>query len=1453
MFRLLRNSCLFFLAFGLISSPALAVDDHLVLCEAVVTPTSDEFIEITNPTASAVNLDDYYLSDDEDYALLPGASGSGPAPSIGASDFIAGFPVGSSIAPMGVVVVAFDGAAFETTFGFKADFEIFGTDPATPDMVATDVGGSAGLTNSGENVVLFTWDGTSDLVQDVDMVNIGTPSSTNDIGDKTGISVDGPDGDTTASAYATDLFTMPQQAQDPGFGFSTKRLFFEGASEQTGGGNGLTGDDETTEDISFTWDDASTAPDPGVCNATAFATSFVINEIHADPDASAGDANGDGSVSTTQDEFVEIVNTSGVPVDISGWTLSDGFGVRHTFPAGTIIPDQCPVVVFAGGTPTGGFGGAVVQTASGGSLGFNNGGDTVTLNDGVGDLDSVTYGSEGGANQSLTRDPDLTGSFVQHIGATGSGGARFSPGTQIDGTAFSGCPEPPAPAADWIINEIHADPDSTNGDANGDGTPNFSQDEFVEIVNNSGSSADISGWTISDGFGVRHTFPVGTVVPDQCSVVVFGAGTPTGGFGGSTVQVATGGQLGLNNSGDTVTLNDGVSDVASESYGGEGGDNQSLTRDPDLTGAFVKHAAATGSSGALFSPGTQIDGSFFSGCPLPSSGLVINEIHADPDSTSGDANGDGTSNFGQDEFVEIVNDSGAPKDISGWNLSDGATLRHTFPAGTVIPDGCSLVLFGGGTPTGSFGNSLVQTASSGALGLNNGGDTVTLNDGSNDVESAGYGSEGGNNQSLTLDPDITGSLPFVQHTGATGSGGSLFSPGTRVDGSAFAGCPVTATVREIFEIQGSGVASPFDGTPVITEDNIVTAVGTDRFFIQTPDSRDDSDPATSNGIVVFLGSAPTVSVGDQVDVAGDVDEFFDLTEITNVTSVTVDSSGNALPAIVDFDAVTPSGTPSTPTDLERFEGMRVRASSGLTSAPTDRFGDTCMVAGGGRLFREPGIEFPGLPGLPVWDGNPEGFEINPDGLGGMDELFTAATSLSTEGVLSFSFGDYQILPTALTIGTAPPLPEGVRSRQVDEFTIATQNMFRLFNDVDEGNGGPVPSTAEYQDRLDKFSRQIREVLGSPDILAVQEVENLDTLLDLAAQVTADDASVVYTPLLVEGNDVGGIDVGYLVRDTVQILGSEQIGANVLLTFDGSLLNDRPPLVLEARYVGDGSYNFDVTLVVVHQRSLGGIDDATDGPRVRQKRHEQAQFVSQWIGARQTTDPSERILVLGDFNAYEFTDGYVDVLGQILGDPADATEALIPGTDDVDPNFTNQVLSLPADERYSFVFGCEAQVLDHIVTSESLNPAVVDVEYGRSNADAPNDLVDVPGTALRSSDHDGLVMFVDAGPQLEITSLDGTCPGFFQFDISALLPGNMVSVVSSDTPGSTTVPFGFCKGTEVDLDNAKVFNVVPVDSQGNASFTRFLPANRCDHIFQAVGFAPGSGICPTGNLEELPLP
>lgn len=566
---------------------------------------------------------------------------------------------------------------------------------------------------------------------------------------------------------------------------------------------------------------------------------------------------------------------------------------------------------------------------------------------------------------------------------------------------------------------------------------------------------------------------------------------------------------------------------------------------------------------------------------------------------------------------------------------------------------------------------------------------------------------------------------------------------------------------EIFQLQGNGLASPFVGQQVITRDNIVTALDTNGFYIQTPDARADADPETSNGILVFTGSAPTVAVGDQVDVTGTVQEFFNLTELSGSLTINVDSSGNPLPAIVDFDATRPSpNQPQPATEMERFESMLVLVQNGVVTGPSDQFGDVRMVAKPVRTFREPGILYPGLPNLPVWDGNPEVFDIDPNGLTLPDAQIRAGSTIVATGPLSFAFGDYSLLPTSLTVSNVPTLPDPVRARAAGEFSVGSQNVFRFFDTVDDPNKqDDLPTPAQYATKLEKLSRQVRQVLGAPDILVMQEVENITVLTDLAARIQTDDPSIVYTPLLMEGNDVSGIDVGYLVRN-VQVGSLTQFGKDdtYINPQNGlpEILNDRPPLVLDASFTGNGA-PFPLTVIGVHPRSLSGIE-GPEGPRIREKRHQQALRLSQYVQSLQAADPTRRIIVTGDFNGFQFTDGYVDVLGQTTGNP-DPLGALIPATDEVNPDLTNQVLSLPAAQRYSFVFDGSAQVLDHALTAAATNPFVRGMEYARGNADAPVALGTDATTPLRSSDHDGLVLYVMSDFDADGVGDDqDNCPG-----------------------------------------------------------------------------------------------
>jgi lamin tail-like protein len=173
--------------------------------------------------------------------------------------------------------------------------------------------------------------------------------------------------------------------------------------------------------------------------------------------------------------------------------------------------------------------------------------------------------------------------------------------------------------------------------------------------------------------------------------------------------------------------------------------------------------------------------------PAPPAGdVVINEIHADPaEELPGDANGDGDRGGWEDEFVELVNWTDQTVDIGGFTLSDDTEIRYTFAAPFEVPPGEAVVVFGGGSPAGFFGGAQWVTVSDVGYGLylTNPGDTVTFQNGTFVLDSVTYGPEGREGQSLNRIPERRGF--FYLHSEIPESGGSLYSPGTKVNGDLF--------------------------------------------------------------------------------------------------------------------------------------------------------------------------------------------------------------------------------------------------------------------------------------------------------------------------------------------------------------------------------------------------------------------------------------------------------------------------------------------------------------------------------------------------------------------------------------------------------------------------------------------------------------------------------------------
>ena len=137
--------------------------------------------------------------------------------------------------------------------------------------------------------------------------------------------------------------------------------------------------------------------------------------------------------------------------------------------------------------------------------------------------------------------------------------------------------------------------------------------EFVELINPAGTAVDLSGWTLSDSAGLRHTFASGTTVGAGKAITVFGgaAGIPAG---TANAVAASTGTLSLSNSTETVTVrNSAGTTVATASFGSTltGTDGVSANRSPDgsSSGTFVLHNTLNSSSPA--SPGERASGSAF--------------------------------------------------------------------------------------------------------------------------------------------------------------------------------------------------------------------------------------------------------------------------------------------------------------------------------------------------------------------------------------------------------------------------------------------------------------------------------------------------------------------------------------------------------------------------------------------------------------------------------------------------------------------------------------------------------------------------------------------------------------------------------------------------------------------------------------------------------------------------
>ncbi|MCA9521847.1 MAG: lamin tail domain-containing protein [Myxococcales bacterium] len=173
--------------------------------------------------------------------------------------------------------------------------------------------------------------------------------------------------------------------------------------------------------------------------------------------------------------------------------------------------------------------------------------------------------------------------------------------------------------------------------------------------------------------------------------------------------------------------------------------------------------------------------------------LLVNEIF--PNAKDVDANMDGVADQFDDEFIELVNISDKPIDLTDVSIDDDDTstgsggYNFTFPAGTILKPGKAAIIFGGGdlqkikANDWGEGNLVFIATTSRKLSLGNSGDTILLIYQSATLWSGSYGNTS-TSVSWTRKIDGDPASAFVKHTEATNASGN-YSPGKRVDQTPF--------------------------------------------------------------------------------------------------------------------------------------------------------------------------------------------------------------------------------------------------------------------------------------------------------------------------------------------------------------------------------------------------------------------------------------------------------------------------------------------------------------------------------------------------------------------------------------------------------------------------------------------------------------------------------------------
>lgn len=602
------------------------------------------------------------------------------------------------------------------------------------------------------------------------------------------------------------------------------------------------------------------------------------------------------------------------------------------------------------------------------------------------------------------------------------------------------------------------------------------------------------------------------------------------------------------------------------------------------------------------------------------------------------------------------------------------------------------------------------------------------------------------NGDTTVEPNETFFVNVTNVTGATLSDGQGVGTIQNDD----------ITITPIYDIQGAGHVSPYMNQ-VVTTTGVVTAVAFDSFYVQDPVG--DGDNATADGIFVFMGNFCNgcPDVGDFVRMSDQVTEFIPGGASTGNLSTTqmsfpnimVLSSGNNLPEpvviglggrvppnvdVISADEISPPINLQLAADdaantfdpandgidfYESLEGMLVTVEDAVAVSAIRSFGTFSS-----ELFTLPNNGHPeiiepnnartdrggininvGLDGY--GDLNPERVQIQFDASdigtgtlypGRVPEINLGDRLGDVTGVMNYDFGNFEVRATEVVTVT----PSGLQPESTtlvgtpNEVTVASYNVFNL-----------SPLSSDDSQRA-KLASQIVNNLGSPDVIALQEIQDNsgetddgttaanETLQALADAITAAGGPAYeFLDVPPDNNTSGGVPGGNIRNAFLYNPDRVELDSYVSLTPDvleaagadpDAFFDTRNPLAATFIFGGEA-----FTVINNHLSSRSGSTPIFGGPQpfvqaAEDEREAQTQALNDYVDFLLSANKNARVIVTGDFNTFEFTDDLMQIL---------------PGTLDGKAILKELLSEIEDDNRYSYIFEGNSQVLDHMFATRSL--------------------------------------------------------------------------------------------------------------------------------------------------------